>query len=197
MSAGLMSAPAVQPQGGAGFPSLLRPQGTANPLAGLPGTAPSVNGTPTSVANPYGTTASTAPVNPWSTPGALTQDPVLLAIHSLVSQNAAARSAGARLTARQGDRNDPSLTAYGQLQGQLGGQSDAASALTSASASRLNALAEQSWQEHMLRLKQQLDQQTNAANQPNPLAQLGGIAAGSILGPIGKGVGQNIADLFS
>lgn len=180
------------PQYGSGVPSILRRPTTPQPGAGgIPALLAAHQANPMPQAP---TVASAAPAAP-SAPAAVSAppaagapgfDPILDAIRNLTSGAAASRAAGARMTAQNSSYNDPSLAAYGSLMGELGGQDQASEARNNASLDWMKTLHDQAWQEQMDRLKAKLDRETMAAGQGDPLSQLLGIAAGSILGPLGK-----------
>jgi hypothetical protein len=111
-------------------------------------------------------------------------------------QDAAAQTAGARLTAQNSAHGDPSMAAYGSLEGELGGQSKASHDVNAYNAQLLNQQQQQEFQKQMMAYQYQLaEQQMKDANQNAWLGDLGGIAGtvlGSTLGPIGAGIGGRI-----
>jgi transposase len=103
---------------------------------------------------------------------------------NLIMQNSTARTAGARLTAQNAAPNDPSLVAYAGLQGQLGGQSDASGQMAQAANSYYGQMNSQAFQEAMLRLRAQLEEEAAKRAAGNPL--LGGL--GQLVGGVGAGL---------
>jgi hypothetical protein len=154
-------------------PALLRPPAAPQTHAG---------GFPPLLAAPRPATAP-APSYGGAAPSS---DPIMEAIRNLSWGQGLSRASGARLSAMNASPNDPSLVAYGGLMGQIGGQSDASNMSQVAGLEWKKKMAQQAWDEQMLRLKARLE----AENQPNPLMGILGTAAGSFLGPAGMAAGN-------
>jgi hypothetical protein len=123
------------------------------------------------------------------------QSPWLKSMLALIMQNAGARTAGARGMALRASPNDPSLAAYAGLEAQLGGQSDASGQMAQTANSYYGQMDSQQFQEMMLRLRAQLEEEAAKKAAGNPLmgglGKLVGTATGSWLSPGGiwKGKG--------
>jgi hypothetical protein len=130
-----------------------------------------------------GTTPEYAPATAPQAPDA-SGNSWLRTIQNMLMQNTAARTAGARGSAMRASPNDPSLAAYGQLEGQLQGQSDASGQMW------LQQRDTQSFEEKMLRLRAQLEEEIARRAAGNPLMQLLGSAAGTAVGGWAGGLGR-------
>jgi hypothetical protein len=104
----------------------------------------------------------------WGTPSGASQagpsqdysgDPWLRTIQNMLMQNTAARTAGARGAAMRASPNDPSMAAWAGLEGQLRGQSDASGQMAQATNSWLGQRDMQAFEEKMLRLRAQFEQE--------------------------------------
>jgi len=109
-------------------------------------------------------------------------DPITDAIKNLSMGQGLHRAAGARLAATNAAPNDPSLAAYGGLMGELGGQSDASNQSQTASLSWAQHLADQAWQEHMMRVQEEMLRKRNQGAWLGDLGQLAGTLGGAYLG---------------
>jgi hypothetical protein len=116
------------------------------------------------------------------TTGANEASPWLRTIWNLVNQNALARQRGARSAAQRMAPNDPSMAAYGGLAGMLEGQSDASNQMSQATNAWLGQQDSQQWQERMLRLRAQLEEEAmKRANAGGIWGDVGGLA-GNVAG---------------
>lgn len=116
------------------------------------------------------------------TAGANASNPWLRTIWNMVNQNALARQQGARGAAQRMSPNDPSMAAYGGLAGMLGGQSDASNQMSQATNAWLGQQDQQQWQERMLRLRAQLEEE--AMKRANAGAIWGDV--GNLAGTLGS-----------
>lgn len=108
---------------------------------------------------------------------ASTGDPLLDTIRNTTMADAAARILGGRAAAQRAAGDDPSLAAYAGLEGLLVGQGDAAMALNQGATSRLQQMDARKWQEYVLRLQRQWqDEDARNAAYAQLLGGIGGIA---------------------
>lgn len=125
--------------------------------------------------------------------GAVSTDPILNQIHSLLSAHAIGRQRALRTAAQSAVHGDSSLAALAGVGGMFGAQSDEANQLGEASLARMNTLDQRANDEKMLRLKYLLEGGLARQSAGNPLAQILGIGAGSFLGPLGEQAGSALA----
>jgi len=113
-------------------------------------------------------------------------NPYLSALRNQLLRDAAARTRGARLGARSQAFGDPSLSAYADVSSLIGGQGDAANQYGRAMLQWMQDQANRQWQEKMLRLRAQLEEQAqrraSAGGWLGSLGSAAGLATGGWLG---------------
>jgi hypothetical protein len=110
---------------------------------------------------------------------------VAAAFRSSAMQDAAGKVAGARLTAMDASPDDPALAAYAQLEGQLGGQSQASQEVNNFNSQLLYGQQQQNWQKEMSQFDAEQYRKAHANDWMGELASVGGNIAGSWLSPGG------------
>ena len=164
------------------------------PAEGLPHPAsqPAASAAPAAAGGfsvPYGPQVQAAQ------PGVGPEAGVAQAYRGAAMQDADARAAGARLTAQDASPNDPALASYAQLEGQLGGQSQASHDVNAFNASLLHEQLQQEYARQMAAYQQQLAEEYQRSAHANDwMGELGSViggVGGSWLSPGGlfKGMG--------
>jgi len=101
-------------------------------------------------------------------------------------QDAAARASGARLSAQVGAPNDPSLAAYAGLEGELGGQSQAAHDVNAYLAQLAHEQQQQEFQRqfaaYQMKLAEDYQRQAHQKDWLNELGSIGGNVLGAYFG---------------
>ena len=110
-----------------------------------------------------------------------TGDPTLDTLRSAALGDASSAIQGARLSAQNAAPNDPSAAAYASLAAMLGGQSTAQHDLNQIGGQytlqQKNMRDQQEWQEHILRLQQQLQEDAYRRMHANDwIGQIGSLA---------------------
>ena len=108
-------------------------------------------------------------------------DPMFDYFRSQALSDAGARTRGARLTAMDSSPNDPSLAAFGGLQGEIGGQGQAAADINQGALGWDQQQVMRAWQEHMAQLQHQWQMQQQQSQNSSGLWQdLGGVVGAGI-----------------
>lgn len=107
-------------------------------------------------------------------------------IRNQAMADATARTRGLRSQARTASPNDPALAAWAGLQGQLGGQGEAARSLNAGAFQNQQMENERAWQEYMARLRHrwEMEMQKSANNAAlwGTVGNVGGTLGGAFLG---------------
>lgn len=138
-------------------------------------------------AQPAGSGAAAGGYTPnGGAPASTLAEPGFLAFRNNALADASAHAAGARLTAMDAAPNDPSVAAYGSLAGELGGQSQASHDVNAYAAHTLDVASMRAYEEHLMRLKQQLEEEqmrnAGAGQFWGDLANIGGRLGSAFIG---------------
>lgn len=159
------------------------PEGIPHPASVQPQVSSSANADSMSYTVPQ-------PVNAGSGAGMGDVSNVAQAYRNSAMQDAAARASGARLSAMDASPNDPSLSAYAGLQGELAGQSQASHDVNGFNAQLLDQQLQHEWQKQLMDYEAELERKAHANDWLGELGGVVGKVGGAWLSPGGPLAGK-------